>query len=148
MTDGVEIQVENRSSLEVQPETVISLAEKVLGQLGVDRGELGVTFVDDREMRKLNREKMGKDRPTDVLAFPIDTGAGRTGDGEVPLLLGDIVISPEVAEAQAESEGTTFKEEMCLLLIHGILHIAGSDHEKDSGEMDQLQNRLFNQLCF
>ncbi len=148
MTDGVEIQVENRSTLEVERELVVTLAKKVLDQLGISRGELGITFVDDREMRKLNREKMGRDRPTDVLAFPIDADDEMAGDGEVPLLLGDIVISPEVAEAQAESEGTSFKEEMCLLLIHGILHIAGSDHEKDSGEMDTLQNRLFNQLCF
>lgn len=145
---GVEIQIDSRSSIEVDRQRIESLARRVLESLGIGRGELGLTFVGHEEMRELNREKMGRDSPTDVLAFPIDAGEERQGEEGVPLLLGDVVISPEVAQAQAESEGTTFEEEMCLLLIRGILHIAGSDHEKDSGEMDSLQNRLFNRLCF
>lgn len=154
--NGVSILVDNRTRHEIDNELVKRLANRVLDKLDIASGELGVTFVDDGEMIELNREHMGRKRPTDVLAFPIESGTGREGDAGsehgdaagMPVLLGDIVICPDVAKHQAELEGTTFEQELCLLLIHGILHINGADHEVDDGDMDALQNRLYNELCY
>jgi probable rRNA maturation factor len=152
---GVNILIENRTRHQIDDELVRLLAGRVLGKLDIARGELGVTFINDSEMIELNRKHMGRKRPTDVLAFPIEAGAGPEAaaageageDTGVPVLLGDIVICPDVAKHQASLEGTTFEQELCLLMIHGILHISGADHEVDDGAMDALQNRLYNELC-
>lgn len=154
--NSVNILVDNRTRHEIDDDLVKVLANRVLDKLDIDNGELGVTFIDDGEMIELNRKHMGRERPTDVLAFPIESGAGREGEAaeesvgapDIPVLLGDLVICPDVAKHQAQLEGTTFEQELCLLLIHGILHIGGADHEIDDGEMDALQNRLYNELCY
>jgi probable rRNA maturation factor len=63
------------------------------------------------------------------------------------MLLGDVVICPEIAGAQAGAQGNTAEQELCLLLIHGVLHIVGYDHESDGGEMEKLQGQLFQEMC-
>lgn len=95
--------------------------------------------MDDNEIRKLNRDYRGKDAATDVLSFPLEE---ETADGEPAIIggpgerwLGDIVISVEKAQAQAQAYGHTFEREMTFLLIHGLLHLLGYDHEK--GEADE-----------
>ena len=121
------------------------LALDVLRDEGV-RGlaELSVLYVAANEMAELNAEHMGKSGPTDVLAFPIDahdvnqvvfaTGATRGPDrapidpGDLPLLLGDVVICPSVAAEQAPAHAGTLDDELALLLVHGILHVLGRDH--------------------
>ena len=94
--------------------------------MGFPEAELSISLVNDRSITKLNESYLNRSRPTDVLAFPM-------GEGEFsnlnPHLLGDVVISAERAEAQAESKHHSFEEELCLLLIHGILHLIGYDHE-------------------
>lgn len=82
-------------------------------------GELSVVFAVDSEIKALNKKYRGKDRPTDVLSFPL----GEKG------ILGDIVISVERARAQAEAFGTSFKSEVELYIIHGALHLLGYDDE-------------------
>lgn len=152
---GVRVLIENRTRHRIDDELVDHLADSVLEKLDIRQGELGVTFIDDGEMIELNRKHMGRERPTDVLAFPIEAATGKEQssggwhDEEegMPVLLGDIVICPDVAKHQASLEGTTFEQELCLLMIHGILHISGADHEIDDGTMDALQNRLYNELC-
>lgn len=146
MTPAVEIVVENRSGRAADNDQIAALAAAALARLGLDRGELGVALVLSREMESLNREHMGKSGPTDVLSFPLDMDTADSV-GEVPLLLGDIIICPEVAAAQAESRGGTVDAEISLLLIHGILHIAGYDHETDAGEMEKMQNQLCAEFC-
>jgi probable rRNA maturation factor len=126
-----------------------ALALAVLNAEGV-RGlaELSVLFVTEREMAELNESYMGTAGATDVLAFPLDThdvtqvgsptGATRGPDrapvdpGDLPLLLGDVVVCPAVAARQAGSHAGTVDDELALLLVHGILHVLGHDHAEDA----------------
>ena len=97
-----------------------------------DTSEVSISFVADEEIHVLNREWRGIDRPTDVLSFEcdnLDDGFG-VPDGEV-YELGDIVIAPDVAEAQAPSYGLSFADEMSLLITHGLLHLCGYDHMEE-----------------
>ena len=121
------------------------LALHVLHDEGV-RGlaELSILFVGETEMADLNHDYMGKDGPTDVLAFPIDAhdvtqivapgGATRGPDrapvdpGDLPLLLGDVVVCPAVAARQAPDHAGTLDDELALLVVHGVLHVLGRDH--------------------
>jgi len=146
----IKIKIDNRTNEAVDTETISSLAGKVLKRMEISQGELGIIFIDDVEMARLNQDKMGRPGPTDVLSFPLDAEDARGTEEESgpPLLLGDVVICPEVASRQSAMEGTSFPQELCLLVIHGLLHMGGSDHEVDGGEMERLQNELFNDLCF
>jgi probable rRNA maturation factor len=121
------------------------LAELVLRDEGV-RGlaELSVIFVTEAEITELNEDYMGKQGPTDVLAFPIDASEAEivlhnqpqnrgpdrapADPGDMPLLLGDVVICPAVAEQQAPDHAGTLDDELALLLVHGVLHVLGHDH--------------------
>ena len=87
-------------------------------------GELTLTFVDRTDIAELNAEHMGKQGPTDVLSFPMDDD---TLEG-VPMLLGDVVISPAVAAEQFSDHAGTIDDELALLVVHGILHVLGHDH--------------------
>lgn len=87
-------------------------------------GELTLTFVDRDDIAELNVEHMGKEGPTDVLAFPMDDDPI---DG-VPTLLGDVVISPAVAAQQFAEHAGNIDDELALLVVHGILHVLGHDH--------------------
>ena len=105
---------------------------RALATLGVERGSLGVMVVSPEEMAEINGRHRSAPTPTDVLAFPID-GEGLEGwaaDGPAPEL-GDIVLCPEAAS-----------DPLDVLLIHGLLHLLGYDHEVDHGEMLALQEDL------
>lgn len=91
-------------------------------------GELTLTFVDRDEIAELNREHMGSDGPTDVLSFPLDADDPAAGGAGEPVLLGDVVICPEVAIANAPEHAGTVDDELALLVVHGILHVLGHDH--------------------
>ncbi|MDP9405718.1 MAG: rRNA maturation RNase YbeY [Actinomycetota bacterium] len=91
-----------------------------------DAMELSVLCVDRTAIAQLNAHHMDSDGPTDVLAFPMDV-PGETRPGE-PAILGDVVVCPEVAAAQAPAHGTTTQGEIDLLVVHGILHLLGHDH--------------------
>ena len=95
-------------------------------------GEVSILFCGDRRMRSLNRAYRGLDRSTDVLAFP----------AEAPGILGDIVVSVPYAARQAARLGEAVVHELDRLLLHGLLHLLGYDHETDRGEMDALEARL------
>ena len=109
--------------------------------------ELSVTFVDNEEIHALNREFRGKDRPTDVLSFPlfeadepfeVDPAIGAVA-------LGDIVISAERAAEQAEEYGHSFAREVCFLAVHSTLHLLGYDHEvseEDEKYMNETQEEI------
>jgi probable rRNA maturation factor len=93
--------------------------------------EVSIAFVSDAQMRALNRKWRGKNKTTDVLTFP----------GEPPFL-GDIAISLEQARRQARSEGHSLAMEVRYLILHGILHAMGYDHETDQGEMNALEMKV------
>jgi probable rRNA maturation factor len=100
-------------------------ANVVLEALDLGASELSLSLVDDAEIRRLNRSWRGKDRPTDVLSFSLREGEF----GCVSSALGDVVISLETAKRQGREHGLTLGEEVNRLLVHGILHLAGYDHE-------------------
>lgn len=92
--------------------------------------ELSIAVVTIAEMSELNERFRDKEGPTDVLSFGCDDPCAIT-DAEEPITLGDVVIAPEVAELQAEEYGHTIEEELNLLLVHGVLHLLGYDHDDD-----------------
>jgi probable rRNA maturation factor len=133
-----------------------ALAERVLDAEGVGAEvELSVVFVDEATIAGLNGRFAGKDEPTDVLSFPIDDeppesgrhpDSGGTGPGEpsepdeVPLLLGDVYVCPAVAARNAPGHAGTLDDELALLVVHGILHLLGMDHE-EAGEAEEMEQR-------
>lgn len=103
-------------------------------------GSVSVLLAGDEEIRRLNREFRGKDKATDVLSFPAGEVAGRAK------IAGDLAISVETAAREAEKRGHSLDLELRVLLLHGILHLAGYDHETDAGEMERKENALRKRL--
>jgi rRNA maturation RNase YbeY len=106
---------------------LVATARGLLSTFDETESELTVSLVDDAEVRRLNRDYRGKDRPTDVLAFAMREGVRVVGDEPV---LGDVVISLDTAARQARRHGLSVEEEVRTLLIHGALHLLGYDHER------------------
>ncbi len=105
-----------------------TLAGAVLVDQGVKApAELNLILISVAEMTELNGEHMGHEGPTDVLSFPIDDDPDSIPDGEVRLV-GDVVLCPEVAAANAPTHAGSFEDECALLLVHGCLHLLGFDH--------------------
>ena len=111
----IEVEVDNRSGVDVDEAAAVELARRVLAAEGVDAGELGVAFVGPEESRALKAEHLGVDEATDALAFPID-GLAALPDG-MPRQLGDVVVCPDVVG-----------EEWRAPLVHALLHLVGYDH--------------------
>lgn len=147
MTTGIEILVSNRTDIDVDLDAVVDIGRQALAELGYDRGELGISFVELDEIARLNHDHLGREGATDVIAFPLDDSPGEADDPQVPLLLGDVVISPEVAGDNCREYGTSLSGEICRLVVHGILHVAGFDHERDDGVMAARQEKLIGALC-
>jgi probable rRNA maturation factor len=105
-------------------------AEAALRAARVEEGHLAIGFVGEDEIRRLNREHRGRDEPTDVLSFPVDGPGPAAGPRE----LGDVVV------CEARSEDTVE------VVVHGVLHLCGMDHETDGGEMLALQDRVMASL--
>ena len=112
---------------------------KVLTSLDCNEHEISILFIGDQRIRDLNHQFRDIDLPTDVLSFP----QVLTGELEIPgaLVLGDVAISLETARCQSEEHGLSFEEELTLLLIHGILHLLGYDHEISDQEEDRMRNK-------
>ena len=102
-----------------------------------------VAFVSDRTISELNRMWRHKQGPTDVLSFPVAQEAFEKLEG---LELGDVVISVEQAARQAKENGLELETELAQLILHGLLHLCGYDHETDKGEMNRLELRLRRRL--
>lgn len=117
-------------------------AQQVLKALGQGRSELSLSLVDDAEIRELNGRYRNLDRPTDVLSFSLSEGEGAQHRGS---LLGDVVISVETAGRQARVRHRGLEEEISRLLIHGVLHLLGHDHEEedDARRMRAEERRLW-----
>jgi probable rRNA maturation factor len=122
----VGVEVSNRSGVDVDEAAAARVARSVLAAEGLDDGELGLAFVAPEEMRRLKREHLGLDEPTDVLSFPID-GKDPVPAG-VPRALGDAVLCPQVVG-----------EDWRAPLVHGLLHLLGYDH---GSEMETREEAL------
>ncbi|MGC1290959.1 MAG: rRNA maturation RNase YbeY [Candidatus Acidiferrales bacterium] len=124
--------------------------------LGLADGAATICLVTDAQIAKWNRSYRGKNRPTDVLSFPVSVraqnGNGRTSRQPKTLgaaesaYLGDVAIAPAVARRNARTGGRSFDQEVQILTLHGLLHLMGYDHEADDGAMERLEMRLRRKL--
>jgi probable rRNA maturation factor len=163
---AVEVFVANEQSAQsVDCDRWARLAQAALSEEGV-RGdaEMSVLFVDSETIAALNEKFLGRKGPTDVLAFPIDEDDapigrapdnGGSGPGweppepnSLPSLIGDVVICPEVASKNATGRTGSYDDEVALLLVHGILHLLGMDHENETEaeEMEAREQELLDHL--
>jgi len=146
--EAVEIEIVNKQRLvPVDPGALARLARNVILGIGNAReisrsSGMAVAIVRSRQMRRLNRAHRSKDTDTDVLSFPAGPGHDRKGDS----YLGDVVICADVALRQSSQAGLTIEREIAELLIHGVLHLAGYDHEVDNGQMSRLELKLRRRL--
>ena len=115
----------------------LACAVKALGLTG----EFSVLLTGDERLRALNLQFRGKDKATDVLSFPALPQAANGGQG------GDLAISLETASVQAAAYGHTLQMEVKILILHGLLHLAGYDHERDQGQMRRRETRLRKQFA-
>jgi probable rRNA maturation factor len=131
------IEVVNRQrGKKVDNEAWSRFAGHALEVIGNHGSSATIAFVSDKSIRKLNQQFRNIDKPTDVLSFPAEEETN----------LGDIAISVETAAAQAKENGLTFEMEIAQLILHGLLHLSGYDHETDNGEMNRLELRLRKKL--
>lgn len=110
------------------------------GQLPEEISDVSIAFVDDAAMKKLNRQYRGRNKTTDVLTFPADESYADPEATGAPL--GDIVISLEQAKRQAAEQRHSLAVEVRYLILHGVLHALGHDHEADAGEMNALEMKM------
>jgi len=119
---------ENQDKIEIDLPRLERAAEEILSALGYTDAELSIAIVDDEEMTRLNRQYRQMDSTTDVLSFPM-------GEGEFsnicPEMLGDVVISAPTAHLMSLHHGCTLGSVLDLLLVHGILHLLGHDHQEE-----------------
>ena len=133
---GVKIAVQNPQRYRhLQPQRLRRWLGRLVQDLAPETASLGIRFVSDEEMQQLNRQYRSLDATTDVLSFPGEELA----DGRH---LGDIVISVPTARRQAAAAGIEADREIRSLLLHGVLHCLGHDHETDEGQMRRLEDRL------
>ena len=131
------IEVVNRQRrFKIDTAAWATVATKALAAIGKHESSVTIAFVSDKRIRELNQQFRGVDKATDVLSFP----------DEDPGNLGDVAISVETAARQAKDNGLSFDNEVAQLILHGLLHLSGYDHETDNGEMNRLELRLRRQL--
>lgn len=125
------IFLENKSACRIPSTQLNAFAKRVHTELRLP-GDVAILVASDNELRRLNRQFRGKDSATDVLSFPAD----------VPGHTGDIAISAEIAATNARALGLSLTSELKVLILHGLLHLAGYDHETDNGEMAARESEL------
>jgi len=131
------IEVVNRQrTRKISTSPWINRTSKMLDAIGKSESSVTIAFVSDSKIRTLNKTFRGIDKPTDVLSFP----AEETNE------LGDIAISVETAARQAKENGLTLTGEIAQLILHGLLHLSGYDHETDNGQMNREELRLRKKL--
>ncbi|HYV84147.1 MAG TPA: rRNA maturation RNase YbeY [Pyrinomonadaceae bacterium] len=131
------VEVVNRQRrLKLDTEAWSNFTARALEAIGKTESSATIAFVSDKRIRELNRQFRGVDKPTDVLSFP----------AEEKLNLGDIAVSVDTAAIQAKENGLTFDGEIAQLILHGLLHLCGYDHETDNGEMNRLELKMRRRL--
>ena len=150
------VEINNESGIAADEDALRELAQYVIGQLETHPlADLSMLLVDEAHMTNLHEKWMDEPGPTDVLSFPMDElrphsmagpnrSRGRDGDEAEPVLLGDVVLCPQVAAVQARQHGHSTQAELELLTVHGVLHLLGYDHAdpEEEAEMFGLQNEL------
>lgn len=123
-----------RVPTDIRPRAILAFARKLQREVSKGRG-FDCLITGDAELRRLNREFRGKAHVTDVLSFPGATPA------QMPVSLGDLAISLGRARAQARDYGHSTEQEVRVLMLHGLLHLLGMDHETDNGQMARAEKR-------
>ena len=132
-----------------------AFSRRVKRELRLNGREVSVCLVSDSEMKRLNRTYRRKNKPTDVLSFPVLETENRKAKNENrkerrqdagSTFLGDIAIAPAVARRNAKRDGRTLDDELRILILHGVLHLMGYDHETDSGQMERREHVLRRRL--
>lgn len=141
----MKIEIENRQSKQkIRKRLLRKVAQRILSASGCPDAQLSILIVGDAEIQEINRDYLDKDRPTNVISFAMQEGEGQ---GVQPDLLGDVVVSAETAARDAAEAGVAFESELCFLLLHGILHLLGYDHERGTIEqaeqMEAREKQLF-----
>ena len=141
----MKIAIENRQKkLKIEKLLLRRVARRILSASGCPDAQLSILIVDDAAIRDINRDYLGKDRPTNVISFAMQEGEGM---GVQPDLLGDVVISAETAARDAGEAQSSFDSELYFLLLHGILHLLGYDHERgsleDARRMEEKEREVF-----
>lgn len=135
----MEVLIDNQQNLlKIPNENLKRTATDILSALGCPDGELSLLIVDDEKITPLNQEYRGRSGPTNVLAFSMNEGAFAD---VTPHLLGDVVISVETCQREAQSAGISFERHFTELLIHGILHLFGYDHEQSEEEEHRMATK-------
>ena len=131
------IEVVNRQRcVKIDTDAWAGFAANALGAIGNSGSSATIAFVSDKSIRKLNQQFRNVDKATDVLSFPADE----------PNNLGDVAVSVETAARQAKENRLAFDDEIAQLILHGLLHLSGYDHETDNGEMNRLELKLRKKL--
>jgi probable rRNA maturation factor len=152
----VSVEINNESGMAADEDALRELAQYVIGQMETHPlADLSMLLVDEAHMTNLHEKWMDEPGPTDVLSFPMDElrphsmagpnrSRGRESDEPEPVLLGDVVLCPQVAAVQAKQHGQSAQAELELLTVHGVLHLLGYDHAdpEEEAEMFGLQNEL------
>jgi probable rRNA maturation factor len=131
--------------------------QKIQRELKLENVEVSIAFVSDAEIARWNESYRHKKGPTDVLSFPaVVQKAGHkragvqrmrgTSAGIAEKFLGDVAIAPEAARRYAKKNGRTWQSELRILMLHGVLHLVGYDHESDNGQMNRIEQRLRRRL--
>jgi probable rRNA maturation factor len=137
------VEVVNRQRrIVLDCDTFQEFTRSALREMGKENFGATIAFVSDRAMRELNREFRARSSTTDVLSFP----ARPNRFDRQQRSLGDVVISVDRARVQAKENGLDFDIEISQLILHGLLHLCGYDHETDDGEMNQLERKLRRRL--
>lgn len=135
------IEIKNQQrKYSVRPNFIKSNVEAILSHCGLKNIELSILIVNNRRIRLLNKQYRGKNSATDVLSFPMHEAPPPLSPLP-PILLGDIVISMEKVHRQAKEQGHSPSHELLLLLIHGILHLTGYDHEASPSEERRMRKK-------
>jgi probable rRNA maturation factor len=135
--------INNQRKIKIKIEEFQAFAENVIDAVKKAKGKSAtIAFVSDRKMRALNKNFRGKNSTTDVLSFPFEADEFEADEK----ILGDIIISLEQAKKQAEENDLDFETEIKQLILHGVLHLCGYDHETDNGEMNRLELKLREKL--
>ncbi len=136
--------INNQRKIKIEAERFQKFIDEAIEIVPEARGKSAtIAFISDRKMRELNKNFRGKNATTDVLSFPFEADEFETESEDN---LGDIVISLEQAQRQAEENNLDFEIEIKQLILHSVLHLCGYDHETDAGEMNEIELRLRKKL--
>ena len=142
------LQIQNESTVKLKKTPVKNFLQQVLEKLGKNKWEISILFTGDAFIQKLNKEYRGKDEPTDVLSFAQVDNKEAFPAKEGRFYAGDIVISMETLAKNADYFGISMNEELKRLLIHGILHLSGMNHENNNADQPMLveQEKILKQF--